>query len=946
MLLNKSRISYRIFITVASVIFTLFLFSSYVSYSLLNSLVSSHLNQSLNKTVDNIKWIVEKTATLSSRSYIRALAEQYLKNTEFLQLEAEEQGVSPEIMQGKAYALFSSRMIGRSGYTYIINSEGTLLHHPVKTLEGTRPGDDFINEQIVRKTGFLEYDWKNPKDKTARSKLLYMAYFQPWDWIISVSAYKDELPQLVNLNDFEDEILANKIGTKGYSFIIDMNGNLMVHPTLSGNIANVKGEESKRVLQEILTIGKGQLTYQWHDKEDGTPQKKIAAFETLEELGWIVVATGYVDDFYAPVEVLKKLLTAHLIVAFLLSIFISYYLSKFITDPLNRLLQQISSESSSLDLIHEERTDKNELEILSDFFRQYVDELKGKNKKLETLYAEQKKSAFDLTIYKNIFDNIAEGITITDKDGTIVKANPAFEKITGYTVKEAVGQNPRLLKSTRHPAKFYEKMWQDITQHGFWTGTIWNRRKNGEEYPEWLTISGVKDKDDNIIHYAAVFNDITEHVEQQSKIEFLAYHDPLTEIPNRSYIHQRFSEMLSESKRGGNNIVCIVYDLENFKTINDSLGQEFADEVLKSFVARLRPLVRLEDVFGRLGGDDFVMLAKTTDHPAQFAVSMIERIFEANLQPIEIGDKQVYITLNAGISHYPLDGDTAEELLKQANLALNNAEKTKGNSFSFFDTRMVEEVNQKIHYLAKIREGLQKNEFIPFYQPKINLRTGEVTGMEALARWQSDGRLLPPWQFIPVAEDSGLIIELSEQIYGKAFHDTATLIEQGYTLKLSVNLSPVQLQDVNFFEKFLEMQASSGLDAGCIEIEITESLLFENTKDITELLGKMVKAGFTISIDDFGTGYSSLQYLKHLPLDTLKIDMSFVRGIGKDRDDEQLVRTIILLAKQFGLHVVAEGIENSEQTAFLRELGCNDGQGFLFSRPLPFADLKTWIRQR
>ena len=946
-MINKSRISYKIFITVASAIFTLFFFSSYISYSLVSSLIASHLDQSLYGTVHNIGWIVEKSVSLSSRSYIQALAEQYADSIANLQLQEESGDVSRKVLQDRIFAQFSSKLIGKSGYTYIINSDGVIMYHPVVKLVGTDiSNENFVKEQIARKNGFLEYEWKNPQDSKSRSKILYMKYFEPWDWIISVSAYKDELPQLVNLIDFKDDIQANSIGSNGYSFILDLDGNILMHPTLKGNISAINEEEPKKILQHIVESGKGKLTYTWHGLGEDRSGKKLAVFDTLADLHWIVVATGYVDDFYKPLEVLKKVLVVHLIIAFIFSILISYYLSRYITLPLNNLLRQISDESNRLNFSQETSLEKNEIEILSDYFSQYVHQLKEKNDKLAILLEDQQKTSFDLAIYKNIFDNIAEGVSITDGDGAIIEANTAFEKITGYDVKEVVGQNPRLLKSDRHPAEFYQQMWKAIKEQGFWSGTIWNKRKSGEEYPEWLTISAVKDRNGDVINYAGVFDDITELVEQQSRIEFLAYHDTLTEIPNRFYIQERLVEMLSESKRNNDTVVCIICDLENFKAINDSLGQEIADEVLKLFVQRLKPLVRREDILGRLGGDDFVLVFKTLQLPAEYAVTIIERIFAANTSPIQVSDTQIYITLNVGISHYPTDGSTAEEILKQANLALNDAEKTKGNSFRFFSKDMEEEVHQKIHYLAKIREGLDNDEFIPFYQPKINLITGRVTGMEALARWQSGDQLVPPWRFIPVAEDSGLIIQMSDQIYRKAFNDTAELIAQGFPLKLSVNLSPVQLQASDFLKKFIETQESSGLETKNIELEITESLLFENTENVSSLLKKIVETGFSISIDDFGTGYSSLQYLKHLPLDTLKIDMSFVNGIGQDRDDEQLVRTIILLAKQFGLHVVAEGIENEEQIIFLKNLGCNDGQGYFFAKPAAFMDFQSWLTKR
>ena len=584
------------------------------------------------------------------------------------------------------------------------------------------------------------------------------------------------------------------------------------------------------------------------------------------------------------------------------------------------------------------------IEELSNLFSKYLKKLNDRNEKLRELLEEQRKTSLDLNIYKEIFENTVEGISITDSEGTIVRTNPAFEKITGYSAEEAVGQNPRILKSEKHPPEFYAEMWAMLKEKGFWSGKILNRRKNGEIYPEWLTISTVKDKSGKISNYAAVFNDITELVRQQEKIHYLAYHDQLTELPNRLMVQDGLRQMLSECKRKKEKLICLICDLDNFKTFNDSLGHKGGDRLLQLVVERLRPLLRLEDTLGRISGDEFVILAKTGKSSTKFALSISERIFSACADPLQVGEQLIYMTMSIGIALSPEDADEAEELINRAMLALNNAEKTKGNSLSFYNPAMEAEVQKKINYLAKIREGLKKSEFVPFYQPKVNLATGMVSGMEALARWLSNGSMVSPGDFIPVAEDSGLIVQMSQQLYEKAFRETAALIEDGYELKLSVNLSPIQLQSVTFLDDLLTLQRNSGLAAKFIELEITESTLFENTDHVLSLLRTIVDSGFTISIDDFGTGYSSLQYLKQLPLSTLKVDMSFVSGIGKNRDDEELVRTIALLAKQFDLQIVAEGVEEKEQVDFLRQLGCNDGQGYYYAKPMRLEDFRSWLQ--
>ncbi|SHO52127.1 bifunctional diguanylate cyclase/phosphodiesterase [Desulfopila aestuarii] len=940
---NKARLSYTIFFTVSTSFFSLFFLGSWIAYVLIEGVIARHLDENLVKTVKGIRQIVETSATLSSRSYLRAVAEQHLATINMQYLRSLSGEISTNDAQQESRSRILVKAIGSSGYTYILNSHGVLQSHPVSLLQGKDISEwQFVKEQINRKKGFLEYEWQNPGEVKPREKVLYMDYFDPWDWIISVTAYRDELVQLINAGDFRNEIMSIKIAERGYPFVIDEKGLVLAHPTMSGNVL-AWDNEYRELFSKMINAKQGKVFYDWPDPETKEKKKKVAVFETIDQLGWVVAASGYVSDFYGPLQSLKKLFIVLVCVGLLLAFIISYYLSTYITAPLNSLLKRISAEQDLHHMGKGSDSDKNEIEELSDHFSLYMSQLGDNNEKLRQLLEEQKKSSLDLNIYKEIFENIVEGIAITDNQGTIVRANPAFEKITGYSAEEAIGHNPRILKSDRHPPEFYTEMWSMIETKGYWSGKIWNKRKNGEVYPEWLTISAVRDKLGKVSNYAAVFNDITELVEHQERIQYLAYHDDLTGLPNRLMALEQLRKMISECTRKNEKLICLVCDLDNFKTFNDSLGHEEGDRLLRLVVDRLRPLLRLEDVLGRIGGDEFVILAKTRGASEEYARSISERVFSACIESIQLGEQRIYMAMSIGIALFPEDADEPDELIKRAMLALNSAEKTKGSSFCFYNPAMEIEVQKKISYLVKIREGLRNNEFIPFYQPKVNLVTGKVSGMEALARWISDGHLVSPGDFIPVAEDSGLIIQMSQQIYEKAFSETAALIEEGYNLKLSVNLSPIQLQSDSFLEDLLAQQQKSGLATEYIELEITESTLFENTDQVLLLLRDIVDAGFTISIDDFGTGYSSLQYLKQLPLNTLKIDMSFVTGIGQNQDDEQLVRTIALLAKQFGLQIVAEGVEEKAQAEFLRQLGCNDGQGYYFAKPMKLEDFRSWL---
>ncbi|KJS00648.1 MAG: hypothetical protein VR65_11735 [Desulfobulbaceae bacterium BRH_c16a] len=943
---NKSRLSFKIFITLAGVLFSLFIVGTLIFYMLIKNILTERLEENLNTTVAGVRQVVETSATLSIRNYLRSLSEQNTNIIRDLDRQHQAGMLTRQEAELRAKDILLAQRLAGSGYIYIIDSNGRIVVHPNAEMVGADMQDHWLAQmQIDRKSGFVEYEWQNPGEPEARQKILSMDYFAPWDWIVSVTAYRDELSQLINIDDFREKVLAIQIGKEGYPVVLDQKGEILAHPSLSGNIHDLQ-DDNTALLQSFINDKTGQHTYDWVDPKDGRKDRKISVFSTIEEFGWLVAATGNTEDFYAPLRTLRNIFLSLFAIAIVASIVVSIYLSKSIAAPLNHLLTHLSSHSSNSSLTIPEISNKDEIEELSEYFKNYVQHLHESNRKLAELLEEQKQTALDLSIFKEVFINIVEGISITDAEGSIIQANPAFEKITGYAVAEAIGRTPKILKSDRHHAEFYQNMWQNIREKGFWSGEIWNKRKNGEIYPEWLTISAIRNIHGETSHYAAVFNDITTLVRQQERIHFLAYHDHLTELPNRLLVLERMHQAFSSCKRHGGVIVCMIFNLDNFKTVNDSIGHEAGDLLLKEFVARILPTVRAEDTLGRMGGNEFVLTFQSETEEMEHILPVIDRLNSIIEQPFVLEVQKIYMTLSIGIAIFPSDAETTEDLLKRADLALYNAKQSTGNSYSFFSTEMEIEVKKRLHYLAKIRSGLENLEFLPFYQPKVDLISGDVIGMEALARWKSDGKLVSPGDFIPISEQSGLIIPLAKQIYEQAFRETALLLQQGHSLKLSVNLAPSQLQAENFLRELVEIQAKSGLPTEYIELEITESSLMKNVEQSRSTLEQLGKLGFSISIDDFGTGYSSLQYLKQIPLHTLKIDMSFVSGIGIDRDDEKLIETIVLMARQFGLTIVAEGVEKHHQEDFLRALGCHYGQGYLYGKPMDIATFTEWLEGR
>ncbi|MBT3055118.1 MAG: EAL domain-containing protein [Candidatus Thiodiazotropha endolucinida] len=551
-----------------------------------------------------------------------------------------------------------------------------------------------------------------------------------------------------------------------------------------------------------------------------------------------------------------------------------------------------------------------------------------------------------LRLADRAFQNTAEGITVTDASGNIVSTNPAFEAITGYSHEEVLGLNPRVLKSGHHPDSFYKEMWDTLLLTGHWRGEIWNRRKNGDAYPEWLTISAVKDGNDETTHYVGVFTDISQIKEAQDQINFLAHHDALTRLPNRALFRERFDHALMHARRENASIALLFLDLDRFKTVNDTLGHPVGDQVLLEVSKRMNLIIRASDTLARLGGDEFVLLLEEqTD--AQHAAVVARKLIDLFSRPMIIGEHELVVTASIGITLYPNDGDDPDKLIRHADRAMYEAKQQGRNTYRFFTQALTEGALERLMMENDLRRAVARNELILHYQPIVNLETRQLQGIEALVRWQHPEQgLIAPGLFIELAEEIGIIGEIGQWVLRAACSQLARWDRDGFKVpRISVNLSVQQIDREGLITMVSEELNNSGLSPERLELEVTESMLIRNPELSRTVLSELRTLGVKFAIDDFGTGYSSLAYLKLLPLDHLKIDQSFVRDIGKDANDEAIVRAIIGMSKSLGLESVAEGVEEAHQARFLQQAGSDLAQGYLYSRPLPADEIfSNWIR--
>lgn len=557
---------------------------------------------------------------------------------------------------------------------------------------------------------------------------------------------------------------------------------------------------------------------------------------------------------------------------------------------------------------------------------------------------ENRKATEELHLAANVFESSIEGIVITDPEGKIEKVNRAFTEITGYSEEEALGQNPRLLKSDRHDQAFYAGMWHALTAEGKWQGEVWNRRKNGEVYPQWLTITAIHDAKRRLTHYAGVFHDMTAIKVHEERLRYQAHHDALTALPNRVLFRERLGLAMGYAQRHETKLALLFLDLDNFKRINDSLGHTVGDQLLKEVAGRLRHCVRDKDTVARHGGDEFIVLLEGVEHEDD-AVYAARRITQAIEPPFVLQEHQLYLSASIGIAYYPEDGADHDTLIRNADTAMYRAKEEGRNTFQIFTPSMSQRVSDWLTVENSLRRALEQREFILHYQPKVELVSGKIVGAEALVRWKNaQGELISPRDFIPLAEDSGLVVGIGEWVMAQACRDAKAWCDQGFHVQVSVNLSPRQFRQEDLTEVVAATLKESGLPAECLAFEITEGTVMDNEQKALLVLGRLREMGIVLAVDDFGTGYSSLYYLKHLPIDELKIDRRFIRDLPGHEDDCAITAAIVSMAKSLKLKVVAEGVEEEGQLAFLRERGCDQMQGYLFSRPVPYDELLAMLR--
>lgn len=886
----------------------------------------------------------ELNASVSYTHYMRTRTEEILKRESKVHVDQaiaiaqsiydQQKGRIPnsEIKALIREALRDIRFFAGRGYLFIDDLDGLCILLPTAPhIEGRSllNNKDDTGHYIMRglieavsnpeQAGFSRYRWYAPGDnKVMRDKIAYVRLFEPFQWIIGAGDYLYQIE-----NDLKAETLRRlerfRFGDNGYVAVVDFNGQVLVNPILSSipdtALKQTLRQKSIELILEKAKSGGGAISYDWFYPDGRGPVIKRALVKVVPEWEWVLVAGLYPDD-------LTPLLDRH-----------RDTLDQQWVRSLKTLLLVLSLSSISaliLALIFSG--------WLKSLFRRYQADI-------DRQQAELTDNAQALELAAQVFQSATEGIVISDPHNHILAVNPAFTEITGYTEAEAIGRDPSFMASGNHSDLFYASMWQALSEKGHWQGEVWNRRKDGVLFPEWLSISMVKKEDGQVKNYVATLSDISVRKENEERLRYLAEYDSLTDLPNRRLLAERTTQMLHVAEHNRQQLALLFVDLDRFKNVNDSLGHDIGDQLLCEVAKRLTRAVRGNDTVSRVGGDEFVILCPEITQPEQ-AAAIASRILTDIAMSIELQSHLLTVTPSIGIAFYPQDGENFETLYRNADAALYHAKNQGRDQYQFFTHEMNVAVSERLSMENALRQGILRDELKLAYQPQYCIETGRLRGVEALVRWQHPEKgLIGPDQFIPLAEESGLIIALGEWVLREACYQGQHWLRQGYpAIEIAVNVSALQFREglVSMVSRVL---TETEFPPQNLVLEMTESTLMSDANWAIETLDELKALGAWISLDDFGTGYSSLAYLKRFPLDKLKIDRAFVRDLPDDAEDVAITSAIISLARSLNLLTVAEGIETPEQLAFLKQQGCQLAQGFLLDRPLWGQDVEQRLQQ-
>lgn len=919
-------------------------------------------------SAEGVQQAVESAATALFTQMLQTTATRNLELLTSLYHKQQDGALTQTEAQTLALDALAAQTVGSLGYLFAFNSLGTIQGHPDKTLINTLVNPSLFDRLRRLKPGELgQHEGYLTRNAGPQSLTLYKTVFAPWDWTIALICSASDRQHMFSVATFAATFGNQQSPGNLRPFFLDQRGQF--YPSTSFTGEDQGGDRSSLpLLAAALRRNKDGLLSWPLMRSDQSTVDSIFVFRPLPSLDLIVGVHSSSAALYQPLTVFRQqalLLFVLLLLTALATLFVicrrrSTHLEQVAqtvtaakTDPVALPRGWPDELSAIIPVFNRLRSENRQLQEFVDALRADTDNLHQQldqeaaerqrmSHRLQAETATRTSAEKYLLLFKGIFDSAIEGIYITDREGRILSVNQSFSRLTGYQSAEVIGKHPNILNPSQQDSRFYQQLWRKLRANGSWSGEVWNQNKGGAISPQWLSISALKNDRHEVTHYFAFFHDISELKRKEKQISIMAYSDALTKLPNRAALEFRLAKAIARAERDRGALAIFFIDLDNFKNINDSLGHDKGDQVLIEVANRLLQTIRSEDTLCRLGGDEFILLSENIEN--EHAVYILaNRILTTLQRPIEMEPNTIYMNASIGISLFPDDGQTIQELIKNADMAMYKAKSEGKNKFVMFTREMNDKLLNRVRIEHSIRTGLERREFSVFYQPKIELQGEQPTSFEALIRWRKDGQTLAPEQFIPIAEEAGLIDEMSLYVLDEVCLFLCRLQEHNiHTLPISINMSPRTFNNRNIVATIDNILAIHAVDHHLIEFEITETTAMKDVQHTLATMQLFRQRGIRFSIDDFGTGYSSLSYLSEMPVSTLKIDKRFIGA--DDANSRSIVSTITAMSKQMRLKVVAEGVETLDQLQWLREIGCDEVQGFYYCRPMPAQDTQQYLQ--
>lgn len=874
------------------------------------------------ETTDSIGKTLSYFALLDEESELKARAEAAESFIRRLVMAEQDGSLNESQARAELREYIAANPIGNEGYFYAVDYRGVLRAHSVNSIVETSILIEPVFNEIIRSgDGFITYDWANPGEEEPRPKTGFVVDVPQWEMYVVASNYSDGLLQRIPSNRLQD--LLNGLLTSSIRAIrIDADDRL---------VATSEGYEEQ--INRLPETPAPSMDSDVFHPRNGVyyVSRPIENFDATVSVVYQPIGNRVGIQRYAVMIVIGVVLSVGVLAL------LSNSIARLVTAPIRSVTDRLTSR------IVGARPSSGSTKAVDAVWQLVFQQLRV----IHLWEREQRQRAIaenNVRLAETAFTNMGDGICVTDADGTIIRVNAAFERITGYSSLEAVGNNPRILKSTRHSAEFYESMWKTVSTDGRWSGEIWNTRKDGTEYPELLTISRVSQGLGDEISFVGVFHDITEIQAAQEQLQYAANHDALTGLPNRHYVDGILDHAIRSAKRERTRVAVLFIDIDNFKDINDGIGHSAGDMLLQWTAGRLRNALRDGDVVARFGGDEYVVILENLRGRDEVA-TVAQKLLDAAHGPYTLEGQTIRPTISIGIAIFPDTAEDQESLLRNADAAMYEAKRNRKNDYRFHDPVMNVEAHRRFAMQGEIVEAIQNDELSVLYQPLFGAESRTIIGAEALVRWHRLGELVPPDMFLPFIENTTAITQLDFWVLQHVASRLATITAITPTFFVTINAAAIDFSMDHFSERFLKSIDDSGLDRRRIRLEITESAAvydFEKTRtEIRHLQRNSIK----VYLDDFGSGYSSIRYLKELGVDAVKLDRSIAKNLATSKATQSLVGGFIDLAHGLNLQAVIEGIESEDEMAVATRLGADCIQGYLIGKPMEFESLLEMVNK-